>query len=133
MSDHNLPAAYGKTHLVLLAVNPYLIHAYWEVAPEKLKEAKERAGEAQAVLRFYKVGRSAIENPSESFDIEIDLQSPNWYVHLWSAEESYRADLALKRNDGTVITLVQSQMVQMPRTRPVLAPDQSFMRVEASR
>src|SRR5262249_55929676 len=102
MADHNLPAAYGKTHLVLLAVNPYLIHAYWEVARYKLKEAKCKAGDAQAVLRFYKEGKPAIENPPESFDIEIDLQAPNWYVNLWSAEESYRADLALKRNDGTV-------------------------------
>src|SRR5262249_54828230 len=132
MADHNLPAAYGKTHLVLLPVNPYLIHAYWEITPDQLKEAKDRAGEAQPVLRFYKVG-SDVENPSESFDIEIDLQSPNWYVHLWSAEESYSADLALRRNDGTVITLARSQLVHMPRTRPVLSLDQRFMRVESSR
>ena len=133
MDDRNLPSSYGKTRLVLLAVDPYLIHAYWEVTPEKLNEAKETAGEAQAVIRFYKAGKTADENASADwFDVEIDLQSRNWYVHLWSVEESYCADLALKRNDGTLIRLVRSQVVHMPRTRPAIAIEQHFMKVEST-
>jgi Domain of unknown function (DUF4912) len=134
MDDRDLPVSYGKTRLVLLAVDPYLIHAYWEVTPEKLIEAMEAAGEVQAVLRFYKPGKTAGENaPADWFDVEIDLQSRNWYVHLWSAEESYSADLALKRNDGTLVRLVQSQVVHMPRTRPAIAIEQRFMKVEPIR
>src|SRR5574341_1912919 len=30
-----LPESYGKTRVVLLVVDPKLVHAYWEVAPEK--------------------------------------------------------------------------------------------------
>jgi hypothetical protein len=133
MDDRNLPLSYGRTRLVLLAVDPYLIHAYWEVTPEKLIEAKAEAGEAQAVLRFYKARRVADESaPVDWFDVEIDLQSPNWYAHLWSAEESYYADLALRRNDGTLIRLVRSQLVQMPRTRPAIAIEQRFMKVRST-
>ena len=134
MDERSLPLSYGKTRLVLLAVDPWLIHAYWEVTPEKLIEAKEAAGEAQAVLRFYKPGKTAGENAAADwFDIEIDLQSRNWYVHLWSAEESYCADLALKRNDGTVIRLIRSQVVHMPRPRPAITIEQRFMKVEPTR
>jgi hypothetical protein len=133
MDNHNLPLSYGRTRLVLLAVDPYRIHAYWEVAPEKLGEAKEQAGEAQAVLRFYKSDKTADENSvADWFDVEIDLQSRNWYVNLWSAEESYYADLALKANDGTLIRLVRSQVVHMPRTRPAIAIEQHFMKVEST-
>jgi hypothetical protein len=134
MDDQNLPQSYGKTRLVLLAVDPYLIHAYWEVTPEKLSEAKGQAVEAQAVLRFYKVNKAAGHNAeADWFDVEIDLQSRNWYVHLWSAEESYYADLALKINEGTLVRLVRSQVVHMPRTRPAIGLEQHFMNVEPAR
>src|SRR6266481_4377353 len=112
MDDYRLPAVYGKSRLVLLAVHPYLIHAYWEIAPGDFDKAKEQPEEAREVLRFYKMGRTAGEDAlPDYFDVEIDLQARNWYVHLWSAEESYFADLALKRKDGTLILLVRSQVV----------------------
>jgi hypothetical protein len=134
MADHNLPGAYGKTHLVLLPVDPYLIHAYWKIAPEILGKAKEQVGLIQAVLRFWKGNKTPAENPlAESFEVEIDLLAPNWYVPLWTAEECYRVDLALKQKDGAVILLVQSQLVQMPRPRPAMTLDQRFMSVDAAR
>jgi hypothetical protein len=132
MDDLHLPA-HAKTQLVLLVVDPYLIHAYWEVSPEKLREAKKLAEEAKCVLRFYKGGKTSLEDvPPESFDIEIDFQAGNWYVHLWSPEESLYADLALKTADGTLLTLVRSQVVHMPRVRPAIAIDQHYMRVETT-
>src|SRR5437016_888545 len=133
MDDYKLPAVYGKSRLVLLAVHPYLIHAYWEIALEDFDKAKEQAPEAQEILRFYKVRRiTAVDALSDYFDVEIDLQSHNWYVHLWSAEESYLADLALKRKDGTLIALVRSQVVHMPRPHPAIAIEQRFMKVEST-
>ena len=72
---YKLPEAYGKTRLVLLPVDPYLIHAYWEVAPEQLKEA---------TLRFYR------SKPLDYFDVPVDLQSRKSYVRLWRPKESHR-------------------------------------------
>src|SRR5438552_6032799 len=54
MDEYNLPESYGKTRLVVLAVDPYLIHAYWEIAPPELDEASRHAGKSKAVLRFTK-------------------------------------------------------------------------------
>jgi hypothetical protein len=133
MDDPRLPGSYGKTRLVLLVVDPYLIHAYWEVAPEKLQDANEPVGLNKGVLRFYRRSETAPEDTlRDSFDIEVELQSRNWYVHLWSPEESLYADLSLKRNDGTLVRLVRSQVVHMPRTRPAVTIDERFMRVEAT-
>ena len=131
MDDPSLPAGFGQTRLVLLVVDPYLVHAYWEVAPEKLRQAKKLAGQAKPVLRFHRESeRAPGAAEADSFDVAVDLQSHNWYVHLWSPEESLYADLALKRNDGTFIRLVRSQVVHMPRVRPATAIDQHFMKIE---
>jgi hypothetical protein len=133
MDDPRMPGSYAKTRLVLLVVDPYLIHAYWEVAPEKLQDVNEAAGRNKGVLRFYRRSETAPEDTlRDSFDIEVELQSGNWYVHLWSPEESLYADLSLKRNDGTLVRLVRSQVVHMPRTRPAVTIDEHFMRVEAT-
>ena len=103
MDEYKLPAVYGKSRLVLLAVHPYLIHVYWEIASQDFDKAKEEAGEAQEVLRFYKRGMGRESSLTDSFDVEINLQAGNWYVHLWSAEESYFADLGIKSKDGTFV------------------------------
>ena len=128
MDEYNLPESYGKTRLVVLAVDPYLIHAYWEIAPPELDEAKRHSGNTKAVLRFYK--RTNQGEYADWFDIDIDLQSRNWYVHLWSVEESYRVDLGLKRSDGTLFRLVPSQLVLMPRSLPAPEIDQRPARVD---
>src|SRR5690349_24854290 len=121
MDDFHLPAQV-KTQLVLLVVDPYLIHAYWEVSPEKFREVKKLAEVAKCLVRFYKGGKTSREEvPPESFDIEIDFQAGNWYVHHWSPAESLYADLALNPADGTLLTLVRSQVVHMPRVRPAIA------------
>ena len=112
---YKLPEAYGKTRLVLLPVDPYFIHAYWEVAPEQLKEA---------TLRFYR------SKPVDYFDVPVDLQSRKCYVHLWRPEESLYADLLLKRNDGTLVSLVRSRVIHMPPAQPKVSIEQHFMRVE---
>ena len=132
MHDYKLQAVYGKSRLVLLPVHPYLIHAYWEIALEDFDRAKKEVEEAQEVLRFYKRGMGRESSLTDSFDVEINLQAGNWYVHLWSAEESYFADLGIKSKDGTFVHLVRSRVVHMPRPHPAIAIDQRFMKVESA-
>ena len=125
MDESSLPGAYGKTRLVLLVVDPHLIHAYWEIARSRLRDVKRKAALGHVVLRFY-------TGKQDSFDVDIELQARNWYVHLWSPEESLYADLAVKMNDGTLIRLARSKVVHLPRTRPVIAIEQHFMKVDAA-
>src|SRR5213592_1222540 len=59
-----LPDHYGRTELVLMVVDPFLLFAYWEVTPESLGQAQDALGAemegARAVLRFHAITRSNI-------------------------------------------------------------------------
>jgi hypothetical protein len=131
MIDPNLPD-YRQLRLVLLVVDPYVVHAYWKDAAEKLQEIQEQTGQAQGVLRFYPENNpESGELPGGFFDIRVDLNSGNYYVHLWSPEQTLYADLGVERDDGTLIRLTRSQVVHLPRARPVIETEQHFMKIEA--
>jgi len=122
LGDGELPRSYGKTRLGLLVVDTNLVHAYWEVQPEQLREAMARTGGAgQAVLRFHE--------PAGSFDVEVDLDPGNWYVPLWSADRAYYVDLGVRAAGGSFVQLARSNAIVTPRAMPAMEPVESFMRV----
>lgn len=133
--DRDLPQAYGRNRLVMMVVDPRQVHAYWEVTPQKLAESREMLGSAglfPAVLRFYDTAAfgSAQASPS-SFDVPVDLQSRNWYVHLWSPDKSYYAELGLKHDTGQFVPLAKSNVVRTPRALPVVQVEEHFMSVDS--
>ena len=109
-----LPASYGKNRLVLLPVDPYLIYTYWELA----SAAPPTTG-ARAVLRFHESPISTGAGVSRPFDVEVELAAGNWYVHLWSPERIYHADLGIRSEDGTFLSLAQSNTVRTPPAGPM--------------
>jgi len=120
--------------LVALAVDPYTVHVYWEVASEKLAQAQSQIrqdqGTAQAVLRFHDVNHEGSPlDRNGYFDIEVGLDSRNWYVPLWAAGESYHVALGLRSESGGFALLTQSNVVQTPRATPESRVDERFMRV----
>lgn len=122
--EGELPDSYGKTRVLMLVVDPNLVHAHWEVTPDKLREAKSQMeGSSQPVLRFY--------DATGCFDVDVDLGSRNWYVPLWSAGESYYADLGLRGEDGSFVQLARSNVVLTPRALPIVEVEERFMRVAA--
>ncbi len=113
--EGDLPELHGQARLVLLAVDPSLIHAYWELPPAALSHARNEAGASvRSVLRLCAESRW--------FDVEVDLQSRNWYVPLWSADQSCFADLGLRGHNGTFVRLARSNLVHTPRRMPVVEP-----------
>ena len=122
-----LPESYGKTRVVVLAVDPCVLHIYWEVAPGELKKARDKLGEAygrsQAVLRFYDITNIIFDgtNAHGSFDVDVDLGEKKRYVHLWSPEKSYFVDLGFKTGDGQFVALVRSNTAETPPAN--LAPE----------
>ncbi len=99
----HFPDLYDKTRVVLLPVDPYLIHVYWDIAKRDLKRVRDQIGKAaqraQATLRFYDITDIFFDgtNAHSSFDVDIDLQTGNWYAHLWSPGRSYCVDLGGRR------------------------------------
>ena len=130
-----LPDRYGRTELVLMVVDPFLLFGYWEVTPESLRQAQDALGAemhgARAVLRFYDVSLIHFDgtNAHHTFDIDIGLDARNWYVRLWSAEKSYCADLGFVARTGRFHAITRSNVVHTPRAGVSNRDEERWMRV----
>ena len=119
-----LPESYGQTRVVVLPIHPYLVHVYWEIAPDCVEENLKRLPEVdrppQPCLRFYDVTYIDFDgtNAHSWFDVEIDLWAGNWYVELWSANKSYCVDLGLRSPAGIFLPLARSNIAQTPPDQP---------------
>jgi Domain of unknown function (DUF4912) len=127
--ENELPDAYGRSRVALLPVDPYHVHAYWEVTPEDCLWAAEQLGEAletpRWVLRFYDVTFVT------AFDVFVEVGARNWYVDLWSAEKSYFVELGLLAGDGFV-AVCRSIPAETPRAGPSPSYDPKWATVSAS-
>ncbi len=130
-----LPAAYGETRVVLLPVDPYVVHVYWEVSGSGMGLVKALVEEGslrpQAVLRFHDVTALPVGGvrAAGSFDVEVDIESRNWYVRLLSPERSYVVDLGFRGRDGRFHRIARSNRAETPRAWPCAEPGQQRMRV----
>lgn len=108
-----LPASYGVTRVVLLPVDPYRIHAYWDLAPEDAAGVADGKNPPRRVLRIYDVTYLEFNgaNAHGSFDIEVAPRAGNWYIDLWSPQKSLCAELGTIRRDGTFLPLARSNVV----------------------
>ena len=104
-----LPDFYGTSKVTLAVVDPYLIHAYWDIDPSRLP-----AGTSSAALRFHDLSGP----PAAFFEVDVDLRARNWYVHLSNPAKSYYADLGVRTAHGEFTSLVVSNKVQTPRAWP---------------
>ena len=127
-----LPESYGETTLVAVPVDPYVVHCQWEIASADLERAKRTldVGEEEfwPVLRFYDVTNAAPDESSRhaSFAVEVQLQAGNWYVRSCGPDRSYRADLALKREDGSFVVVASSNLAHTPPSTPSTHADEHW-------
>ena len=126
---------YSESRVTLLPVGPYLIHAYWEVSHNDIEKVRQELGNdykrSQAILRFYDVTNTIFDgrNAHNSFDVDIDLRSKNWYVDLWSPDKSYFVDLGFKTRDGFFLPVTRSNIARTPCAWPAPKVDEHYMLV----
>lgn len=126
----DLPDSYGETRAVLMAIEPYALHVYWEVASDEVEKvehgfADERV-QRQTILRLYDVtnGKADRGRPYSFFDLDIDLHSRSRYVSLWSPGKSYFAELGFRTSDGRFFPLVRSNVARTPPAWPAPIAEQ---------
>ena len=133
-----LPEIDEETKVVLLPVNPYVLHVYWRMAARDLEEMQRVFGRlgprAQPVLRFNEITQVDLEgaNASGRFEVEIDLRARNWYVHLKSPGKSYRVDLGVRTGGGGFRRLARSNATEIPRPWPSDDLEESYLLVEGN-
>jgi hypothetical protein len=109
--EGELPDVYSRPRVTLMVVNPYLVYAYWNVDLTRLPPQT-----VSATLRFHDESEPV---RSHFFDVDVDLRTRNWYVHLWSSAKSYHVDLGVRTADGGFTVLARSNRFQTPRAWPM--------------
>jgi hypothetical protein len=131
----DLPDSYGETRVVLLPVEPYSVHVYWDVTFVELEKAKHRLGDeygrSQAILRCYDITNIIFDgtNTHSSFDVPVDLSDKGRYVDLWSADKSYFVELGFKTEDSQFYPIARSNTAETPCVRPAPKSDEHYILV----
>jgi hypothetical protein len=135
MVNGSLPGGYDETRIVLLPVDPYVVHVYWELSESDKRRVKllveDEPLPLKAVLRFHDVTELPVGgfHAAGSFDVEIKIESCNWYVRLLSPEKSYIVDLGLRGKGGRFHRIGQSNRAGTPRAWPCEEAGEHLMRV----
>ena len=130
-----LPDLGQDNRLVLMAVDPYLVYAYWNLTSARVEAARalfEQDELESQVLRFHDTTGIDFNgaNCGSCFDVKIDLDAGKWYVRLWSPERRYCADIGLRGKDGRLVALVRSNLVETPAAWPHVKVDEAAALVE---
>jgi hypothetical protein len=116
--------SYGKSQLVLLPVEPFTVHVYWNLNPDEQEKARKALGQgfvqAQSILRFYDVTNIVFDgtNARGLFDIPVDLQTRNCYVRLWSPQKTYFVELGWKTDQDHFFPVARSNSAHTPSAWP---------------
>jgi len=139
IDGEELPDSVAETRVVLLPVNPHLVHIYWELSAHDWEEVSSifsRHGpRTHPVLRFYASPREHFDtsNASSWFEVEIALAGGSWYVRLENAARFYRLDLGLRTAGGGFSRLAQSNVAETLRDGASDTADEHYPLVEAQR
>lgn len=120
---------------MVIPVDPYLVHVYWEVAPAQVREVNQALGQGASglspVLKFRWVSNetSGIENCEVFLEVPFDLAAPNWYVHLPGPSGAYFVELGLRAGDGRFSVLARSAVVHPPPASPSKNTEETMMLV----
>lgn len=123
----------GETTLVAVPVDPHVVQCQWEVAPADIDSARRALGvgerEFWPVLQFYDVTNAAPDQapPEPSFAVQVQLQAGNWFVRSCGPDRAYRADLALKGEDGSFKVIASSNPVHTPPSAPSSHADEHWL------
>jgi hypothetical protein len=134
----DLRDSYGETRAVLMAIEPYLLHVYWEVTSDELEKAKhwfdDDRAQSQTILRFYDVTNADVDHRKAHsfFDVDIDPYSRSRYVHLWSPDKSYFVELGFRTSDGRFFPLVRSNVAKTPSAWPAPRVDEQDTAVQGN-
>jgi hypothetical protein len=114
----DLPQSYGKTELVLMPVDPFLLHAYWDFSRKDWEAVRTRR--KPVILRIYDITSVKFDgtNAHQSSDVPVFFEARNWYIPNWSAAKSLCADLGWLLSDGTFQSIVRSNIITAPRAGP---------------
>lgn len=129
----DLPHEYGEDKIILQVRDPWWMHSYWEVTLNTWNRLKEQLKEffykAKKVLRVYDVSNIIFDgkNAHGYFDIDVGVETNNWYINAGGPGRAWCVDLGLKLPNGKFVTIVRSNTVHAPLDGPSWITDEEWM------
>jgi hypothetical protein len=104
-----LPDSYGTKKLFLVARDPHILFAYWDLSPVQYQEAARAAHDGKVLLEVYVPGEGRVQQ------IHIWDTHRNWYLQINRPDTSFVAQLGYYRPDGAFEVLARSAEIRTPR------------------
>lgn len=115
---HELPQGYGEDQITIMARDPMMAYAYWEVTPARLEREKSWFGwDSTLCVRVYDITGVQFNgsNAQGYYDQEISDRIGSWYFGIGRPGHSFAADIGLRTPAGRFLTLARSNFITMPR------------------
>lgn len=105
------------SELVLLPVDPYHLHAYWNLPLESWPTVQATGG--QVVLRIFWIADEPVDLATTRlrFDVAIDQPSGHLEVRLPVDDSTYAAALGVRDGYHRLTVLIHSNQIHVPRAR----------------
>ncbi len=114
-----LSEKYGVDRLVLLARDPYWLHAYWEVTPATLREAEKQLADGwdgrRWILRVRHFTSGEKRHEAEPFDVDLNPDARNWYLRVPHPDRVYEATIGVITRERVFYPFARSEQVHTPR------------------
>ena len=108
-----LPESYGTKKLFLVARDPHILFAYWDLSPVQYQEAARAAHDGKVFLEVYVPGEGRVQQ------IHIWDSHKNWYLQVNRPDTAFVAQLGYYRPDGSFEVLARSAEVTHPARHAV--------------
>jgi hypothetical protein len=135
----DLPAGYGKDRIVVMARDPYWLHAYWELTRHAIQRAEAALAQewhtAKPILRLLDVSSHDTTSAAESTVRDIDIHGGcnNWYIDVGNPPRSFRVDIGYLARSGKFYVLARSNVVTTPRAGVSDIIDENWADIDAKK
>jgi hypothetical protein len=104
-----LPDSYGTQKLFLVARDPRILFAYWDLSQFQYQEAARVAKDGKIFLEIYVPGEGRVQQ------IHVWDSHKNWYIQVNRPDTAFIAQLGYYTPDGGFVVLARSAEVRTPR------------------
>src|SRR6202051_2019118 len=104
-----LPESYGTKKLFLVARDPHILFAYWDLSQVQYQEAARVAHDGKVFLEVYVPGEGRVQQ------IHIWDCHKNWYRQVNRPDTNFVAQLGYYKKDVSFEILARSAEVRTPR------------------
>jgi hypothetical protein len=118
-----LPDSYGTRKLYLVARDPHLVFAYWDLDQVQYQEAARAAHDGKVFLELYVPGEGRVQQ------LHVWDAHKNWYLQVNRPDTQFIAQLGYYRADGSFEVLARSAEIRTPRDDLSPNTDASFVTI----